>query len=32
MILHERFTRTRAEGTEIVDRFIDLVAPHLKLR
>lgn len=32
MILHERFTRTRAEGTEIVDRFIDLIAPHLKLR
>ena len=32
MILHERFTRTRAEEAEIVDRFISLVAPHLRMR
>lgn len=32
MLVHERFTRNRAEETAIVDRFIDLIAPHLKLR
>jgi len=32
MLVHERFTRTRAEETVIVDRFIELIAPHFKLR
>lgn len=32
MLAHERFTRNRAEETLIVDRFIELIAPHLKLR
>ncbi|MGD1935062.1 MAG: TetR/AcrR family transcriptional regulator [Candidatus Phaeomarinobacter sp.] len=32
MLVHERFTRNRAEETLIVDRFIALIAPHLKLR
>ena len=32
MLVHERFTRNRAEETVIVDRFIELIAPHLKLR
>ena len=32
MLLQQGFTRNRAEETMIVDRFIDLIAPHLKLR
>ncbi len=32
MILHQRFTKSRAEETEVVDRFIELITPHLNLR